>query len=331
LPSDRLKLLSALIIIVVVVGGSSFYFTTRKGTESQSITVTPTETMVKPERPTEWITIRQVKPINYYLSLLESNGTAPYIQLAKDLQKLPDLTNPTAVAKITFLALNATNPEVKEAFELMIKGGTPDLGDFKYRVPEYNTQLQVLYWLASQNEFKRDDTLVLALATANGFWVTIGDEEVRQAVKRDTGNLLPYFRETNELQKRRGHPLLEDYPLEAKICLTWTANAAPYGFVPLRTHTPHPAIMIFFRSYLSPSTPVKSRVEAASRFTIAYGIPTSTGLALGSQSCKPVEDRSRGHLQKSLPSWRQRSAASLGLEYSRETLISGLFAASQSF
>jgi hypothetical protein len=45
----------------------------------------------------------------------------------------------------------------------MMKGGTPDPMDFTYPVPAYNTELQVLYWLACQNEFKRDDTLALAI------------------------------------------------------------------------------------------------------------------------------------------------------------------------
>jgi hypothetical protein len=151
--------------------------------------------------------------------LLESNGTQPYVQLAGELRKLPDLTNATAVAKITHLALNGTNPEVKEAFDLMIEGGTPDPRDFKYTVPKYNTELQVLYWLALQNEFKKDDTLALAIAMVNGLWVTMGDNQVREAVKKDTSDLLAFFRETNEIQKARGYPHLEDYPLEAIIIL----------------------------------------------------------------------------------------------------------------
>jgi hypothetical protein len=166
------------------------------------------------------------KPVNYYLSLLESNRTEPYMSLARELRKLPDLKNATAVAKITCFALNATNPEVKEAFELMIKGGTPAPSDYRYTVPNYNTELEVLYWLACENEFKKDDTLALAIAMVNGLWVTMGDEQVRQAVKRDTSDLLVFFRETNELQKQRGFFQLEYYPLEAKVALSWTANSA---------------------------------------------------------------------------------------------------------
>jgi hypothetical protein len=171
--------------------------------------------------------VTAVKPVSYYISLLKSTQNQPYVQLAWELQGLPDATNATAVAKITYLALNATNPEVKEAFELMMKGGTPTSNDFKYAVPNYNTELQVLYWLACQNEFKKDDTLALAVAMVNGFWVTVGDEQVKEGVKKDTNDLLNYFRDTNEMQKARGYPQLEYYPLEAKVCLVWTGNIAP--------------------------------------------------------------------------------------------------------
>jgi hypothetical protein len=166
------------------------------------------------------------QPVSYYLSLLESSGTQPYVRLAEELRKLPDLTNATAVAKITYLVLNATNAEVKEAFELMLKGGTPDPRDFTYTVPNYNTELQILYWLALQNEFKKDDTLALAIAMASGLWVTMGDDQVREAVKTDTGDLLAFFRTTSDFQRRMGLSPLEEYPLEAKILLAWTGDDA---------------------------------------------------------------------------------------------------------
>jgi hypothetical protein len=116
---------------------------------------------------------------------------------------------------------------VKEALELMILGGTPNPEDYG-RVPNYNTELQVLYWLSCRNELKKDDTLALAIVSVNGLWVTMGDYFVSEAVKKDTTDLLAYFRETNELQRRRGFPLLEEYPLEGKICLAWTANNAAH-------------------------------------------------------------------------------------------------------
>jgi len=213
-----------------------------------SSTVTSSTTLAE---TVQWINITATKPVSYYLGLLQSNGTQPYVQLAKELRKLPYLTNATAVAQIADLALNATNPEVKEAFELMIKGGTPASSDFKYTVPNYNTELQVLYWLAMQNEFKKDDTLALAIAMVNGLWVTMGDEQVKEAVKKDTRSLLTFFRETNEMQKARGYPQLEDYPLEAKIFLAWTGNLN-MKWVGLGSQPKTPMRLVYYTSRYMP-------------------------------------------------------------------------------
>jgi hypothetical protein len=64
----------------------------------------------------------------------------------------------------------------------------------------------------------------------NGIWVTMGNDDVRQAVLNDTTQLLRYFRETNELQEQRGYYPLENYPLEAKLALAWAGNESPAGF-----------------------------------------------------------------------------------------------------
>jgi len=238
-----LKLLAVVIVSFAILGIVGWRSLPPPTSPPTTIQVTPTVTMVTgsqtivaPQRQTEWIKIGQVKPMSHYLSLLESNGTSPYGQLYWELRNLPNLTNATAVAKITYLALNATNPEVREAFELMIKGGTPDQADFKYSVPNYNTELQVLYWLACQNEFKKDDTLALAVAMVNGLWVTIGEDQVRQAVRTDANNILVFLRETNELQNQKGFPQLETFPLEGKLALAWTGNECTAGFGETRPH-----------------------------------------------------------------------------------------------
>ena len=234
------KLTAIVLLAVVVVGGLGYWllaprmpsglvtYTTQETsllTSSEQTThSTSTLSIAVTSKTKLWINVTATKPVSYYLSLLKSTGTQPYVQLAWELQALPDATNATAIAKITYLALNATNPEVEEAFELMIKGGTPDPKDFAYPVQRYNTELQVLYWLACQNEFKTEDTLVLAIAMVNGLWITIGDKSVRQDVGNDTGQLLRFLRETNEIQLKRGNIPLEDYPLEAKICLAYTSS-----------------------------------------------------------------------------------------------------------
>jgi hypothetical protein len=231
---SRWKLLTALVLVFAALGVIGWQQLAPRPGPPTTVMITPavttvagSQTTVVPSRPTEWIKITQVKSVDYYLSLLYSNGTSPYGQLYWELRKLPDITNATAVAKITYLALNATNPEVKEAFELMIRGGTPDPKYFAYKVPEYNTELQILYWLACRNEIRKDDTLTLAIAIVNGLWITVGDENVRDAARKDTTELLEFLRSTNDLQRKNRYFCLEDYPLEAKICLGWTGSITP--------------------------------------------------------------------------------------------------------
>jgi len=238
------KLVAILLVAIVIAAGVGYWLLApRMPSETVSYTAQPSSLSTTSEQTlatstmstavtsvsetTLWINVTSAKPVSYYVSLLKSTQTQPYVQLAWELQALPDATNATAVAKITYLALNATNPEVKEAFQLMIKGGTPDPSDFTYTAPNYNTELQVLYWLACQNELKRDDTLALAVAMVNGLWVTMGDEQVRETVKKDTSDLLAFFRETNEFQRVKGYTQLEGHSLEAKLALAWTGNSSP--------------------------------------------------------------------------------------------------------
>ena len=131
---------------------------------------------------------------------------------------------------IVTLALTATNPEVREAFDLMIEGGRRGWGSF-------NTELQILFWLAEQDEFKIDDTLAQAIAMVNGLWVTMGTGEVREAVRKDMSELLSFLREAGEWQKENFDYDLEEYPLEALVCLAWTGNYSSSGgrVYPLRS------------------------------------------------------------------------------------------------
>jgi hypothetical protein len=184
---------------------------TSRATSSQSTASTRISSTTLTSETGLWINVSATQPVSYYLGLLESTGAEPYVPLARELRELPDSSNATAVAQIVYLALNATissrpsGPEVKEALELIIRGGTPSRSDFSYAVPSYNTELQVLYWLASSTQFKRDDTLALAIAMSNGFWVTVGDDQVRNAVKNDTSSLLAFLRETDAHQESMGY------------------------------------------------------------------------------------------------------------------------------
>jgi hypothetical protein len=168
---------------------------------------------------------------NDYIAELESAGNL-YKDLASEWKHLPesgkiDLALVDSTGDMVDLFLNATNPEVKEAGEIILGGGTPDPLAFGYVIPNYNTELQVLGWLGRQNLFRRDDTLALAIASVNGWYVTIGDEQVRAAVYNDSNDILGFLREVNEVQGARGYQQLENFPLEAKICLSWTGSQTP--------------------------------------------------------------------------------------------------------
>jgi hypothetical protein len=192
-----------------------------------------------------------VQTVGYYVTLLEKNGTQPYQLLGDAFRQLPDLTNATAVAQITYLALNSTNSEVKEAFALMMNGGVPDPADYNYPVPYYNTELEVLYWLACQNQFKKNDTLALAIAMSNGIWVSMGTSQVQLQVRNDTSNLLSFYRETNQVQERMGYAQLEDYPLEAKVGLGWTGSLSMH-WMGDRTQLKYPASLVFWKTEQMP-------------------------------------------------------------------------------
>jgi hypothetical protein len=243
-------LIALVLIAVVVASGLGYWLFVPKATnelvtyttqqaslsttsEQALATSTMSTAATSVSETTLWLNVTATKPVSYYISLLKSAGAQPYVELGGELQALPDATNATAVAEIAYLALNASNPEVKEAFGLMIKGGTPDQSDFSYSVPTYNTELEVLYWLASSSQFKRDDTLALAVAMSNGFWLTIGEEQVRGVVRNDTTSLLAFLRETDALQESYGYFRLEELPLEAKVALGWTGEESMrHGYGP---------------------------------------------------------------------------------------------------
>ena len=277
--------LSALVLIAVVVASGLGYwlfvpkatnelarYTTQQAslstTSEQTVATSTISTAVTSvSETTLWINVTATKPVSYYESLLKSTQTQPYVQLAWELQALPDATNATAIAKITYLALNATNPEVKEAFELMMKGGTPNQGDFRYPVPGYNTELQILYWLASVMDFKRDDTTALAIAMVNGLWVTVGDSEVLGAVSKDCTELLRYFRETDGMLRDKGFWSPEVYPLEAKIALAWTGSlTSVYG--PFNLDKYYKMERLSLRGYLWNTVSIETLREMRSMLSI---------------------------------------------------------------
>ena len=194
-------------------------------------TKTPTPTGTATSTPIPWVSISipEASPQEqslYLFSLLEEKG---YRDLASHLRGLPEIADGVtrdeakALTRIVALAVTSTNPEVKEAFAMMVNGGVGDQV-VSYGSRRWNSQLRILFWLALQNEFKENDTLAQAIALSNGFWEAMGDDQVKQSVQADVNALFKFFRETNEFQSARGFFQLEEYPLEAKIALAWTGN-----------------------------------------------------------------------------------------------------------
>jgi len=165
-----------------------------------------------------------------FLDSMESKGN-PYDDFSRDWRKLlknakldGEMESLDATEDWVNLVLTANKSEVEDAENLKLRGGTPDSKNFPYIVPNWNTEQYVQYWLGKQNEFKNNDTLTQAVAMANGIYITLGSEEVRQHVSKDSNDLLDFFREINEMQKARGYSQLENYPLEALLALAWRSN-----------------------------------------------------------------------------------------------------------
>jgi len=144
------------------------------------------------------------------------------------LRQLPEIRDGVspedveALGDIVALAINSSDQEVAEAFDLISQGGIGN--QLVSYGPYWNTQLQILFWLAQQGELRINDKLSLAVAMSNGIWVAMGDDEVDEAVYDNCSNLLALFRETDSLQRQEGYHPLEEYPLEALVALAWTGN-----------------------------------------------------------------------------------------------------------
>lgn len=93
-------------------------------------------------------------------------------------------------------------------------------------MPNWNTELQALFELALDNEFEDDDTTALAIAMADGFFRTIGDDPVLKKVREDDNKMLNLARELTQWQKANGFFPISDLPLEAKVAWAWRGNTS---------------------------------------------------------------------------------------------------------
>jgi len=152
-----------------------------------------------------------------------------YPELANEIRKLPDFHQDTeqsseAVNRIATLALQSTDPQVKDAFNIIIRGGTPPRS-YNYSVPTWNTELQALFWLAEQNALEQNDTLALSVAMSHGMLISLAaDDSVTNSINSDINDFLPFLRSLNDYQDTNGLLQISKMPLEAKVALSWRGN-----------------------------------------------------------------------------------------------------------
>lgn len=162
--------------------------------------------------------------------------------LADDFNNLPEIQDGISEEEIKAAEqianlMRSTDPEVQQGLQLIEKYGVPpeEKGHWiDFETPKYNTQLEVLLWLAETNRIDEDyERVALALALDYGSVVTIADDHVDRRVKNYVSTMYDYIRETDEILEDKKIPWkAADYPLEADIGLVWGAMATYYPISP---------------------------------------------------------------------------------------------------
>lgn len=256
----KVRWLFLIIAAASAIMSTSVMVTLSRETQSSSAIPTGLGSTATPTDPLTHTTFLPLVTRNYPdpLARLDNNG---YKGLAAQLSVLPEIaggvtaTDAEALEDIATLALTATDPEVREAFDLMVDGGIGR--DLVVYGPSWNTQLQVLFWLAEQNELRPNDKLAQAIAMVNALWTTMGDSEVDQAVFSDVNTLLEFQRAHN--------PYVEQYSLEALVTLSWMGNYSVSGgrVFPLRNFKDQPiSLQIYAWNTVDVNTLLQMRGEA---------------------------------------------------------------------
>lgn len=159
--------------------------------------------------------------------------------LSDDLENLPEYQDGVstkeeeAIEQICLLT-KSNDPEVKKGLSLIEKYGVPKTTIFGNSdgIPNYNTQLEVLLWLAENNTINKDyGRVALGLSLHYGSVVTIGDEEVDVKVRDYVSQFYSYIKDTDRvLEQKELSWRARDYPLEAIIGLVWGANNLRYPY-----------------------------------------------------------------------------------------------------
>jgi hypothetical protein len=155
---------------------------------------------------------------------LELPSNSNFTALVEDLNNLPELKDRVdlkeqSARREVLLLLESEDPEIAKAFLIMQMYGKPS-NFTTYAFPTYNTQLEVLFWLAEARELSEYDRTALAIALDYGAVLGISDEAVRDELRDYVVALYDYFVETDGLVPWA----MENYPLEVDVALVWGAN-----------------------------------------------------------------------------------------------------------
>ena len=157
--------------------------------------------------------------------------------LTDDFYNLPEIVDGinekelSALKQISVLT-KSKDTEVQRGLQLIDKYGVPGYV-FEHPegwIPDYNTQLEVLLWLAENRTIVDGyDRIALCVALDYGSVVTIGDDQVDQSVRQYVLDIYDYVKETDEVLREKNISWrAKDYPLDAGVGLCWGANKLRY-------------------------------------------------------------------------------------------------------
>lgn len=184
---------------------------------------------------------RSLKPLQ--------DGSLGYLE--DDLQSLSDIPSEVEDQIASIVWTSATDYQVRKAVCLIDEYGIPGQGMFDYKIPHFNTQLQVLVWLIQDQTIPEEyHTLALSAAMAYGTLLTIGNEQVRQETRKYVGQLLAFAIETDRILEERGCVWqAKHYSLEASIGLIYGAEGEQIILLGARPEQPY--VYPWLKVYLS--------------------------------------------------------------------------------
>jgi len=113
----------------------------------------------------------------------------------------------------------------RQLIRLLLDSQKGGLHHFEYSLPKYHCASRVLLWLAMAGKLEDSENLCLAMAITDGIFLIIGDKRVKRALKKDTVDMVTFYVETEEIQKRVGHKPLRSYPPAALLMLAWRGGS----------------------------------------------------------------------------------------------------------